>query len=83
MPGQMHCQYLYDDAKVELEFSVCKEKTVSFSAVQKLTVRGCKKQGYQLFKMSEKYSDSSIMQSKLSPIVIDISGLMSFLKWRD
>ena len=79
----MHCQYLYDDAKVELEFSVCKEKTVSFSAVQKLTVRGCKKQGYQLFKMSEKYSDSSIMQSKLSPIVIDISGLMSFLKWRD
>lgn len=80
----MHCQYLYDDAKIELELSVCKEKTVSFSAVQKLTVRGCKKQGHQLFRMSERYSDSGIMQSKLLPIlIIDIWGLMSFLKWRD
>lgn len=80
----MHCQYLYDDAKIELELSVCKEKTVSFSAVQKLTVLVKKRQGYQLFKMSERYSDSGIMQSKLLPIlIIDIWGLMSFLKWRD
>lgn len=83
MLGQMHCQYLYDDAKIELELSVCKEKTVSFSAVQKLTVLWYERQGYQLFKMSERYSDSGIMQSKLSPIFIDIWGLMSFLKWRD
>lgn len=80
----MHCQYLYDDAKIELELSVCKEKTVSFSAVQKLAVFRFKRQGYQLFKMSERYSDSGIMQSKLLPIlIIDIWGLMSFLKWRD